>query len=106
MSDEKNKVTAFWDDSEGYSPISARRAVTTRFYNELLSQATANIPKFSRDAALQSKDVVGRAYWKSLDDNWVRRVAGEVVAHMVANRLVPLTFIHCRHCTIKRYRRI
>lgn len=80
-------------------------SVDEDFYQAILKGANFHIPRLERGVAYKAQDVIGREYWATLE-NWQRRLAGQVLAHLVVAKLLPLRLVSCRYCTIKRYMRI
>lgn len=85
--------------------LSETLSVGEDLYQAILKGANHHIPQLERGVAYKAQDVIGREYWATLM-NWPRRLAGQVLVHLVIAKVLPLRLVSCRYCTIKRYRRI
>lgn len=85
--------------------LSENLAIDEDFYQAILIGASFHIPRLERGVAYRAQDVIGHEYWATLK-NWPRRLAGQVLAHLVVAKVLPLRLVSCRYCTIKRYMRI
>lgn len=85
--------------------LSENLAIDEDSYNAIVNGANLHIPRLERGVAYKAQDVIGREYWATLQ-NWPRRLAGQVLAHLVVAAVLPLRPVSCRYCTIKRYMRI
>jgi hypothetical protein len=75
------------------------------FYPTLLVMALDRIPHLQHGVVYKAQHIFGKEFWKDLDNNPLRRLVGEVLAHFVFRGKVPLRFVSCRYCTTKRYMR-
>jgi hypothetical protein len=81
------------------------RKVADDFYPMLLAMALDRIPRLQHGVVYKAQGIFGEEFWTLLDDNTLRRLVGEVLAHFVVQGKVPLCFVSCRYCTTKRYMR-
>lgn len=93
------------DDRIAKRLLTQCRNVDEEFLPTLVALALENIPRLQSKVVYKAQDVIGREFWDSLD-NWSRRLAGQVLAHLVVKNKLPLRFASCRLCTTKHYERL
>jgi len=77
--------------------------VSIAFYSEVLNTVSEVIHIFLPDDIYTLRKIYGEALWLQMTDG-ERRMAGRCLAHIVANKRLPLCFVGCPHEHPKKYR--
>jgi len=77
--------------------------IPAALYNAIRLQVEEIIPAMERGVEYTLEMLCGDAFWQTLTDG-ERRMAGRCLAHMVANKRLPLRFVGCPHEHPKKYR--
>lgn len=73
------------------------------FYTTIRLQVEEVIPAMERGVKYTLEMLCGDAFWRTLSDG-EKRMAGRCMAHMVANKRLPLCFTDSKHEYPKWYR--
>ena len=77
--------------------------VSAAFYNDVLNTVSEVIHIFLPDDIFTLRIIYGEALWLQMTRG-ERSKAGKCMAHMVANKRLPLRFVGCPHDDPKKYR--
>ena len=77
--------------------------VPVAFYNDVLNTVSEVIHLFLPDDIFTLRKIYGEALWLQMTRG-ERSKAGKCMAHMVANKRLPLRFVGCPHDDPKKYR--
>ena len=99
LSENHNDTTAYlmlFDEHRTYT-------VSAAFYNDVLNTVSEVIHLFLPDDIFTLRIIYGEALWLLMTPG-DRKKAGKCMAHMVANKRLPLRFVGCPHEKPKKYR--
>ena len=85
-----------YDDHHTYT-------VSAAFYNDVLNTVSEVIHIFLPGDIYTLRKIYGEALWLDMTRG-DRSKAGKCMAHMVANKRLPLRFVGCTHDDPKKYR--
>ena len=82
--------------------LSRLQSVDLELYRMVIEDVRGVIPTLRRNKEYRSKHLVSEAMWAGTDKT-AHALIGRCIAHAVARGLLPLRFVGCPRCNVKRY---